>query len=162
MQTNRHSSLLGILTTVVKGNDGVHRTTVTVEFERSHGRHWCSGALNACGTSGCSVFAKRQTTEEGHGGGAPEILAIFRDASYGEYLSAECTACHQSSGTGDGIPAITRWPNAVFATAMHAYKDGVRPHPVMSMMATRLSSKDITTPTAYFKDVELIGANQGG
>jgi cytochrome c len=45
---------------------------------------------------------------------------------------------------------------------MHAYKDGVRPHPVMSMMATRLSSKDITTPTAYFKDVELIGANQGG
>jgi cytochrome c553 len=127
---------------------------VAVEFKGSYDRPWCSGDLNACGASGCSIFAKRQTTEEGRGGSAPEIRAIFRDASYDEYLSAECTACHQTSGTSDGIPAITRGPNAVFATPMHACKDGVRPYPVMQMMATRLSSEDITAPTAYFKDVE--------
>ena len=30
----------------------------------SHGRHWCLGDLKIGGASGCSVFAKRQTTEE--------------------------------------------------------------------------------------------------
>lgn len=85
---------------------------------------------------------------------APEILAIVGDPSYGEYLSGECTACHQTSGAGDGIPAITRWPNAEFVTAMHAYKDGVRAHSIMQMMATRLSNEEIAALAAYFKDVE--------
>jgi hypothetical protein len=35
-----------------------------VAHQKSYGRPWCSGDLNACGASGCSVFAKRQTTEE--------------------------------------------------------------------------------------------------
>jgi hypothetical protein len=30
----------------------------------SYGRHWCLGDLNIGGALGCSVFAKRQTTEE--------------------------------------------------------------------------------------------------
>jgi len=57
---------------------------------------------------------------------APEILAIVGDPAYGEYLSGECTSCHQSSGAGDGIPAITNWPTDDFVTAMHAYKEGAR------------------------------------
>lgn len=85
---------------------------------------------------------------------APEILAIVGDPDYGEYLSGECTACHQESGQSSGIPAITQWPQDDFVTAMHAYKDGVRLHPVMQMMAGRLSNEEIAALAAYFASVE--------
>lgn len=85
---------------------------------------------------------------------APEILAIVGDPAYGEYLSGECTSCHQASGAGDGIPSITNWPTDIFVTAMHAYKVGVRQHPVMQMMAGRLSDDEIAALAAYFEDVE--------
>lgn len=85
---------------------------------------------------------------------APEILAIVGDPAYGEYLSGDCTACHQASGDASGIPSITNWPAEDFVIAMHAYKDGVRPHPVMQMMAGRLSNEEIAALAAYFKDIE--------
>lgn len=85
---------------------------------------------------------------------AAEVLAIVGDPSYGEYLSGECTACHQVSGDASGIPSITSWPTEDFVIAMHAYKDGVRPHPVMQMMAGRLSNEEIAALAAYFKDIE--------
>ncbi|MBU2993139.1 c-type cytochrome [Octadecabacter sp. 1_MG-2023] len=84
---------------------------------------------------------------------APEILAIVGDPAYGEYLSGECTSCHQSSGAATGIPSITHWPTEDFVVAMHAYKDGVRTHPVMQMMAQRLSNEEIAALAAYFEDV---------
>lgn len=85
---------------------------------------------------------------------APEILAIVGDPAYGEYLSGECTSCHQVSGANDGIPSITNWPIENFVTAMHAYKDGVRVNPVMQMMAGRLSDEEIAALAAYFESVE--------
>lgn len=85
---------------------------------------------------------------------APEILAIQGDPEYGEYLSSECTSCHQLSGDNDGIPGIIGWPAEDFVIAMHAYKDEVRPHPVMQMMAGRLSNEEIAALAAYFEVVE--------
>jgi len=85
---------------------------------------------------------------------APEILAIVGDPAYGEYLSGECTSCHQTSGAGDGIPSITNWPSDDFVTAMHAYKVGVRTHPVMQMMAGRLSDEEIAALAAFFESIE--------
>jgi cytochrome c len=85
---------------------------------------------------------------------APEVLAIVGDPAYGEYLSGECTSCHQISGAGDGIPSITNWPTSDFVTAMHAYKGGVRAHPVMQMMAGRLSDEEIAALAAYFESIE--------
>lgn len=84
---------------------------------------------------------------------APEILAIVGDKDYGEYLSGECTSCHQASGQASGIPSITLWPEQDFVTAMHAYKDGVRLHPVMQMMASRLSNEEIAGLAAYFASI---------
>lgn len=84
---------------------------------------------------------------------APEILAIVGDPAYGEYLSGECTSCHQASGAANGIPSITNWPTEDFVAAMHAYKDEVRPHPVMQMMAKRLSNDEIAALAAYFETV---------
>ncbi len=62
--------------------------------------------------------------------------------------------CHQTSGANDGIPGINGWPTEDFAVAMHAYKQKLKPHPVMQMMAGRLSDEEIAALAAYFKDLE--------
>ncbi len=84
----------------------------------------------------------------------PEILAMVGDPEYGEYLSSECKTCHQPDGNDDGIPSITNWPAEDFVVAMHAYKQKLRPHPVMQMMAGRLSDEEIAALAAYFEDIE--------
>jgi len=84
----------------------------------------------------------------------PETLAIVGDRDYGEYLSSECTTCHQADGGYDGIPAIIGWPDEDFVIAMHAYKRKIRPHPVMQMMAGRLSDEEIAALAAYFGALE--------
>lgn len=81
------------------------------------------------------------------------ILALQGDPEYGEYLSSECTSCHQLDGDNDGIPAIVGWPTEDFVVAMHAYKDKFRPHPVMQMMAGRLSNEEIAALAAFFEAV---------
>lgn len=80
----------------------------------------------------------------------PEVLALEGDPAYGEYLSGECTTCHQASGAADGIPAVTGWPEEDFVLALHAYKDKIRPHPVMQMIAGRLGNEEIAALAAYF------------
>jgi len=84
----------------------------------------------------------------------PEILAIQGDSEYGEYLSSECLTCHKADGANDGIPSITNWPVEDFVVAMHAYKDKKRPHPVMQMLAGRLSNEEIAGLAAYFAELE--------
>lgn len=84
----------------------------------------------------------------------PAILAIQGDPEYGEYLASECQTCHQASGANDGIPGITGWPDEDFVVAMHAYKRKLRPHPVMQMMAGRLSDEEIAALAAYFRGLE--------
>ena len=80
----------------------------------------------------------------------PEIAGLVGDAEYGEYLANECTTCHQRDGDFDGIPSITAWPQEDFVIAMHAYKRKIRPHPVMQMMAGRLTDDEIAALAAYF------------
>lgn len=79
-----------------------------------------------------------------------EVLALVGDAEYGEYLAAECTTCHLVSGGDAGIPAITGWPEPDFVAALHAYRQGLRPNPVMQMMAGRLDDEQIAALAAYF------------
>ena len=84
----------------------------------------------------------------------PAILALAGDPEYGEYLSSECTTCHQLDGSDKGIPSIVYWPKEDFVVAMHAYKNKKRPHPVMQMMAGRLSNEEIAALAAYFGNLE--------
>lgn len=85
---------------------------------------------------------------------APDILALKGDPEYGEYLSAECTACHLKDGSANGIPSITNWPEDDFVAALHAYKVKLRPHPVMQMMAGRLSNEEIAALAAYYATIQ--------
>lgn len=85
---------------------------------------------------------------------SPETLALEGDPAYGEYLAGECTTCHQLDGDAEGIPSITGWPAEHFVLAMHAYKQELRPHQVMQMMASRLSDEEIAALAAYFATLE--------
>lgn len=84
----------------------------------------------------------------------PEILALVGDPEYGAYLSSECTTCHQAQGGDAGIPSIVFWPEEDFVIALQSYKRGIRPHPVMQMIAGRLSDEEIAALAAYFRNPE--------
>lgn len=84
----------------------------------------------------------------------PEVLTLEGDLDFGQYLASECTTCHQRDGSDQGIPAISGWPEEDFVVAMHAYKRHLRPHPVMQMMAGRLSNEEIAALAAYFGQLQ--------
>ncbi|GFE49665.1 hypothetical protein So717_14180 [Roseobacter cerasinus] len=84
----------------------------------------------------------------------PAIIALKGDPEYGEYLSSDCTTCHQPDGGDDGIPSIVLWPEEDFVVAMHAYKNKDRPNPVMQMMAGRLNAEEIAALAAYFATLD--------
>lgn len=84
----------------------------------------------------------------------PAILALVGDKEYGEYLSSDCKTCHQEDGSEKGIAPITGWPVDDFVYVMHGYKNKHRDHPVMQMMAGRLSNEEIAALAAYFADLE--------
>ena len=83
-----------------------------------------------------------------------DVLALEGDLEYGEYLSSECTTCHQADGDNDGIPGIVGWETTDFVTAMHAYKEKHRENPVMQMVTGRLANDEIAALAAYFKSLE--------
>lgn len=85
---------------------------------------------------------------------APEVLALVGDLEYGEYLSSECTTCHQSDGANDGIPGIVGWETEDFVLAMHAYKEKHRDNQVMQMVTNRLDNDEIAALAAYFKSLD--------
>lgn len=78
------------------------------------------------------------------------LLAVEGDVEYGEYLSSECTTCHQASGADDGIPAIVGWDEMAFRLTMLDYRTKFREHPVMNMIAGRLADEEIAALSAYF------------
>ena len=84
----------------------------------------------------------------------PVILEIVGDPAYGEYLSSECTTCHNISGADTGIPNIIGWPTEDFVVVLHQFKSGDRQHEVMQMIANRLSNEEIAALAAYFAGLE--------
>jgi len=76
---------------------------------------------------------------------------VAADVALGEYLSGECTACHQLSGkAAGGIPAIVGMEQVSFIEALTAYKTGQRENPVMRNIAGRLTEDDIAALAAFF------------
>ncbi len=84
----------------------------------------------------------------------PQILTVRGDPEYGAYLAGECTTCHRTDGTDQGIPSITGWPFDDFVIALHAYKRGKRVHPAMQLVAGRLSDEEIAALAAYFGEAD--------
>lgn len=73
------------------------------------------------------------------------------DRALGEYLSSECTSCHQLSGrSAGGIPPIVGWPQEQFVAVLEAYGRRERQNQVMQTIAARLSPDDMASLAAYF------------
>ena len=98
---------------------------------RNTGRHLAVAVLTALGA--CSAQAK--------------------DKAFGEYLSAECAACHQLTGRYDGIPPIVGWPDPTFIEIMNEYRARKRANAVMQTIAARLSDEEIAALAAYFGSI---------
>ena len=75
------------------------------------------------------------------------------DKAFGEYLSAECVACHQLTGRYDGIPPIVGLPDPTFIQIMTEYRARKRPNAVMQTFAARLSDEEIAALAAYFGSI---------
>ena len=82
-----------------------------------------------------------------------KIIAMG-DIEYGEYLGAECAACHQA-GVSKGIPAINGMDAEVFVALMLAYRSKEMENPVMQMIAGRLDDEQIGSLALYFSKLEL-------
>lgn len=77
------------------------------------------------------------------------------DRALGEYLSSECTSCHQSSGKQvGGIPAIVGHPAEQFVALMNAYRERQRDNQVMQTVAARLSSEEIAALATYYASLK--------
>lgn len=77
------------------------------------------------------------------------------DRALGEYLSSECSSCHQSSGRqAGGIPAIIGHPADQFMALMQAYKSKHRDNQVMQTIAARLSQDELEALAAYYQELK--------
>ena len=82
-----------------------------------------------------------------------QIIAMG-DIEYGEYLGAECAACHLQTGVSEGIPAINGIDAEVFVALMLAYRSKLMENPVMQMIAGRLDDEQIGSLALYFSQLE--------
>ena len=80
-------------------------------------------------------------------------VASAADKELGEYLSSQCTTCHQLSGKSSGIPSIVGWEPATFIFVMTAYKKQELPNKAMQNVASTLSDEDIASLAAYFGSI---------
>lgn len=76
------------------------------------------------------------------------------DRELGEYLSSQCTTCHQLSGKDNGIPSIVGWDTASFAAVLNSYKKRERENKAMQNIAGTLSDEDIASLAAYFATIK--------
>jgi len=82
-------------------------------------------------------------------GCTPAIADELRE--YGEYLSGECTTCHQIDGTvTEGIPPINGLDSESFIVAMNSFRNGERDNPVMVSVAKNLDQEQLKALAAYF------------
>lgn len=78
------------------------------------------------------------------------------DRALGQYLSAECTTCHQITGRVVGhIPQIVAWPEDQFIAVMKSYKDKHRENAIMQTIAGKLDDAEIAALAAFFGGLAL-------
>ena len=82
-----------------------------------------------------------------------QIIAMG-DIEFGEYLGAECAACHHQEGVSKGIPAINGMDAEVFVALMVAYRSKEMENPVMQMIAGRLDDEQIGSLALYFSKLD--------
>ena len=78
------------------------------------------------------------------------VSGVAQDIEYGEYLSNQCTTCHQLSGKDNGIPPIVGWDAESFIAVLGSYKRKERENQAMQTIAASLGEEEIAALAAYF------------
>ncbi|MEZ5822058.1 MAG: hypothetical protein R3D82_14765 [Xanthobacteraceae bacterium] len=93
--------------------------------------------------------------------GSAASAEIKGDRELGQYLSSQCTTCHQISGRSvGGVPSIVAWPEDQFIAVITAYKEGQRDNETMRTISHSLSLEEIAALAAYFGSLKLTGQAQ--
>ncbi len=87
------------------------------------------------------------------------VAASAGDPEYGEYLAAECFACHPQSDPVGPMPPLHLLPRDYFVQALREYRSGVRGNLAMSLVARNLTDEDIDSLADYF---QLLSVQLGG
>lgn len=76
----------------------------------------------------------------------------FDPVAQGEKIAPYCDGCHGHKGnsTKPGVPSLTGLGIRYFVTAASAYRDGLRKHPGMEKVVSRLSDSDIEKAGFYY------------
>jgi cytochrome c len=72
------------------------------------------------------------------------------DIEYGEYLSAECVACHQTQGHNQGIPQIAGMNASGMVSILSAYKSKELNNATMQTIAARLDDEQMAALAVYY------------
>ena len=75
---------------------------------------------------------------------------VAGDRAFGEYLSAECVACHRIGAQSQGIPSIAGLPPPTFVDLLSQYRRKQRANPIMQTIASRLTDDEMAALAAYF------------
>jgi len=75
---------------------------------------------------------------------------LAADATYGEYLAAECVICHGVNAATASIPPLRSLRYAELVAALEAYRAGTRTNPAMQSVARSLGDAEIEALAAYF------------
>jgi cytochrome c len=72
------------------------------------------------------------------------------DAAYGEYLAAECAACHREETANLAIPPLQGLSYDRLVAALEEYRNGTRRSEIMRSVARSLSDVEIEALADYF------------
>jgi cytochrome c len=72
------------------------------------------------------------------------------DIEYGEYLSSECVACHQTKGHNPGIPQIAGMNATGMVAILKAYKAKELENATMQTIAARLDDEQMAALAVFY------------
>ena len=78
---------------------------------------------------------------------------LAADAAYGEYLAAECSACHRVDAASAAIPSLRFLSYEYLVAALRDYRDGTRANTTMQSIARSLGDAEIEALAAYFSGI---------
>ncbi len=83
-------------------------------------------------------------------------LVQAADIAAGKAKAAVCAGCHGAEGiaTNPQYPNLAGQNAPYLVSAMKAYKDGGRNHPVMKAMVSGLSDEDMENIAAYYESLK--------
>ena len=70
--------------------------------------------------------------------------------AYGKRLASQCTSCHRTDGTENGLSQISGWPAEDFVWVLKTYRDGGRTDPEMVSAVRGLNESQLQALARYF------------